>query len=754
MATFAQGNVRLGLNSAKLDDGIKRSGRNVNRFSKAAQRDFQNVNARIRQLVGLLTAVAGIQAFRTILRDIDAVAKQSRALGVDIGDLQRVVASLSEQGIDESRIVRSFGRIGMAIDEARNGVATYLDDFERLGITQDQLADGDILRIQREVFKALNNVSDAAERATLAQGLLGRSFAEVVVDIEAFDAAQADYIVNTNAQGTAIENFNDNLAKITTNLGTLFTTAVVESVNSFGTSLQQVNQFLLDNQVRIREIITNIVRLVTELNFINVAILSLVGIKIGRGVLFWLITGVTGTVGNVISLTRSIQGLSASIATLTVASATAGGGGILGLLRSGRFAGLAALTRTLGIFKLIGVAAIAIGKYVAIITGALLVAGVAVTAILAPIVLGGKRLLEWIASFSVIQDFLAVIDGLINKALDSLSNLTGVIITDFRSFAQAAILAYFDLVEGAVRVTSEAFATILNVFISIYQVFEDIGFLVQEGFLRLADVVITAYNAIAETTGLFERSAFDANAALEDLANTARVFERVDPNQFGQDVVDGLNLESLGTRIADGLVGPLQSRVEEVGEELIALGSTNPARIGSNQDPTGAGINATTDANGIESNQEEETAELANDFRSSFTMSMRSLLRGGGLDDVGQSFLDSFSSAILDNSADAFSMFAVDGLGSIFGFNQGGFVRGQGNTDTIPALLTAGEYVLTRDDVSNIEAGGGRGGGNSVVYAPNITGDIGRQTRRIVRQDFEYFNSQVQRAIDRGSIRR
>lgn len=43
--------------------------------------------------------------------------------------------------------------------------------------------------------------------------------------------------------------------------------------------------------------------------------------------------------------------------------------------------------------------------------------------------------------------------------------------------------------------------------------------------------------------------------------------------------------------------------------------------------------------------------------------------------------------------------------GRIYGFNKGGFVPGQGNRDTVPAMLTPGEFVIKKSSVKSIGAG-------------------------------------------------
>jgi len=65
---------------------------------------------------------------------------------------------------------------------------------------------------------------------------------------------------------------------------------------------------------------------------------------------------------------------------------------------------------------------------------------------------------------------------------------------------------------------------------------------------------------------------------------------------------------------------------------------------------------------------------------------------------IVQSFIDGIGKA-LTRSLDIFGK-----IGKVFGFNQGGLVQGVGTRDTVPAMLTAGEFVLTKDLASKLES--------------------------------------------------
>ncbi len=62
-------------------------------------------------------------------------------------------------------------------------------------------------------------------------------------------------------------------------------------------------------------------------------------------------------------------------------------------------------------------------------------------------------------------------------------------------------------------------------------------------------------------------------------------------------------------------------------------------------------------------------------------------------------------------------------INSLLTFNKGGLVPGSGNRDTVPALLTPGEFVLSKAMVAGLAGGGGRGGpviGQLIINDPII----------------------------------
>ena len=75
------------------------------------------------------------------------------------------------------------------------------------------------------------------------------------------------------------------------------------------------------------------------------------------------------------------------------------------------------------------------------------------------------------------------------------------------------------------------------------------------------------------------------------------------------------------------------------------------------------------------------------------------------------------------------------GIPGVFGFNKGGLVPGQGNRDTVPAMLSPGEFVVTKRGVSSVGLGALHGINKYAKGGPVKADQFTREslTRRIVR---------------------
>jgi len=79
-------------------------------------------------------------------------------------------------------------------------------------------------------------------------------------------------------------------------------------------------------------------------------------------------------------------------------------------------------------------------------------------------------------------------------------------------------------------------------------------------------------------------------------------------------------------------------------------------------------------------------------------------------------------------------------------FNQGGEVPGQGNTDTVPAMLTPGEFVLTKDAVNQV--------GADTLYNINAAaGGVGKPSQQKPAQKKKMKTSTVGTMMNMGGLK-
>ena len=158
----------------------------------------------------------------------------------------------------------------------------------------------------------------------------------------------------------------------------------------------------------------------------------------------------------------------------------------------------------------------------------------------------------------------------------------------------------------------------------------------------------------------------------------------------------------------------------------------------------------------------EETYEkVRNAFAKSVSSGIIAGFREGGVKGALKAFAQSLQNAILDRASTALAdaLFGAKGststgligslFGSIVGFNKGGvvgndgvhkfasggIVPGIGNKDTVPALLTPGERVLTKDQQKGM--GGTVVNFSQVINAPlgvspEVAGFIAAETEKTI----------------------
>lgn len=148
--------------------------------------------------IGLAAVAAGFIAISKAAKKFsevtDRVDKLSQKIGISREAFQEWDFILSQSGASVEGLQMSMKTLTRAADEANQGVATYSDSFDRLGISvtdaNGNIKDSEILF--NETFTALSNLESETERTALASELLGRSATELAPAFNAGSEAIED----------------------------------------------------------------------------------------------------------------------------------------------------------------------------------------------------------------------------------------------------------------------------------------------------------------------------------------------------------------------------------------------------------------------------------------------------------------------------------------------------------------------------------------------------------------------------------
>ena len=158
----------------------------------------------------------------SVSNELDAIAKTSRNLGVTAEQLQKMQFAADLAGIDAAKLTVSLKTLAKTANEAGQGVATYADTYDRLGVNvrdvTGNLKTVDVLML--DVADAFTQMDDATEKAAIATELFGRSGLTMVGflnqgadGIQKFmDSAEDLGLVLSTETAQAAEAFNDRMS--------------------------------------------------------------------------------------------------------------------------------------------------------------------------------------------------------------------------------------------------------------------------------------------------------------------------------------------------------------------------------------------------------------------------------------------------------------------------------------------------------------------------------------------------------------
>jgi hypothetical protein len=177
--------MKIKADNSDFQSKMQKVNKSLGGLKKAAKTGSIAVAAGGAALVGLATKSAA---------SADEVDKMSQKIGISRDAYQEWAFALSQSGADVDGLQTGVKTLSKAAYEASQGVKTYSDSFDELGVSVTN-ADGSMKnqeQLLNETITALQGMEDETKRTALASELMGRSATELAPLLNAgADSAEA-----------------------------------------------------------------------------------------------------------------------------------------------------------------------------------------------------------------------------------------------------------------------------------------------------------------------------------------------------------------------------------------------------------------------------------------------------------------------------------------------------------------------------------------------------------------------------------
>ncbi len=165
--TIGDALLTLGVDTKDLDKGMKGLGANIKKHQKAIGIGMAAAGATI-----LATGALSVKAFAEMG---DEVHKMALRTGFATETLSRLKFAAQIGGATLSDVEKSVKKMAMSISDAKDGLATYTREFEKIGINVEELEGMSPEDQWMKLALAVAALEDPLQRASSAQKIFGRA---------------------------------------------------------------------------------------------------------------------------------------------------------------------------------------------------------------------------------------------------------------------------------------------------------------------------------------------------------------------------------------------------------------------------------------------------------------------------------------------------------------------------------------------------------------------------------------------------
>ena len=176
--------AKLTLDSSEYENGLNDAEKKANEFKEQWNNGTASIKKGIKNIgvgVGTFTAL-GASAFKAadgISKNLDNIDKMSQKLGLSTDAYQEWDYVMQISGTSIDNMAMGLKTLTNKFDDAVNGSDSAIETFNRLGLSMEDIQGLSREDLFKEVIFAFQGMEDSAERAALANDLLGRSGQEL-----------------------------------------------------------------------------------------------------------------------------------------------------------------------------------------------------------------------------------------------------------------------------------------------------------------------------------------------------------------------------------------------------------------------------------------------------------------------------------------------------------------------------------------------------------------------------------------------
>lgn len=207
------GDIRfnVGANTAQFDAGMAGVANSANTAAAKIKTAFAGIG-------GLLVGGAAFAGLKSLMNDLDAVAKMATRFGTSAESIQRVSLAADLAGTSIDVVAQAMQKVGIAASKANRDGGTLAETFALAGINAEQFNKANLDEKLLMVAKAFEAARGNADKTNAIIELLGaRSAGQLIPllsNVEALQAEMANAAVASDDFVSKVEAANDRMTRL------------------------------------------------------------------------------------------------------------------------------------------------------------------------------------------------------------------------------------------------------------------------------------------------------------------------------------------------------------------------------------------------------------------------------------------------------------------------------------------------------------------------------------------------------------